>query len=117
MDKVFRGQRFEKPIWIFTASYKGDYRLLPKKEEASYCKLADRKERIIAPYMELPPLLKEFVMKETGRSDVKMKVTHKEKIYGNSRLAKEGETPNVQVSIGIGEPHPTAASLYEGLNM
>jgi len=88
-----------------------------KKEETSYCKIADREERIISPYMELPPLLKEFVMKETGRSDVKMKVVHKKKIYGNSRLASEGETPNVEVAMGVGKPHPTATSLYEGLNM
>lgn len=117
MDKVFRGQKFEKPIWIRIASYKADYRLLSKKEEASYCKITPRDEKLIAPYMDLPPLLKEFVMKETGRSDVRMKVHHKWKLYSNARLAKEGETPNVEVAMGLGQPHPSVKTLYEGLSI
>ena len=108
---------FPKPVWIMAASYKGDYKLLSKKEEADYCTLSTRKEKIIAPFMELPPLLKEFVMKETGRSDVQMKVRHVPKTYSISRLANEGETPNVVVAMGVGKPHPTAVSLYEGLNI
>jgi len=117
MDKVFRGEQFDKPVWVSIASYKADFRLLSKKEEASYCKIAKREEKIIAPYMEFPPLLKEFVMNETGRSDVMMKVKHKPKIYSTARLAQEGETPNVVVVMGIGKPHPKASILYEGLNI
>lgn len=117
VDKVFRGTKFEKPVWVGIVSYKADFRLLSKKEEDSYCKTATREEKIIAPFMEFPPLLKEFVMKETGRSDVRLKVKHKPKIYSNARLAEEGETPNTEVVMGVGKPHPTASKLYEGLNI
>lgn len=117
VDKVFRGKHFEKQLWIERAAYKADYKLLSKKEEDSYCTIANREEATISPYMELPPLLKEFVMKETGQSDIKMKVQHKTKQYSNARLAKEGEKATVEAVMGIGKPHPTAKSLYEGLNI
>lgn len=65
--------------------------------------------------MEFPPLLKEFVMKETGKSDVKMKVKIDESMYKIVRTAREGETPNVELVMGVGKPHPSAKSLYEGL--
>lgn len=117
MEKVFRGKKFDKPIWIEGQTYKGDFRLLSKKEEVSYCTTANREEKILAPYMELPPLLKEFVMKETGISDTKMKVQHKSNRFTNARLAKEGEKPTLEIEMGIGKPHPTGASLYEGLKI
>lgn len=117
MEKVFRGKKYENPVSIEMSSHKPDFKLLSKKEEAEYCKLCDREERIIAPYMDLPPLLREFVEKETGRKDIKMKVHHKESMFNNSRLAKEGEKPNVEISIGLGKPHPKGVWLYEGINI
>lgn len=92
--------------------------LLSKKDEAEYCKIVDtREERIIAPLMELPPLLKEFVQKETGRQDVKMKVNFKTNPYKTARLASEGEKPNIEIPIGVGKPDPTGAVLYKGINI
>lgn len=117
MQKVFRGHIFEKPIWVSVASYKTDYRLLSKKEEAEYCKTKPIPIKLIAPHMDLPPLLKEFVMKETGNGNPKMKVHMKEKIFTFSRLAKEGETPDIELEMGLGKPHPKGVSLYEGLNV
>lgn len=117
VERVFRGKKFDKPFVLEAATYKADYRLLSKKEEADYCKSSVREEKIIAPYMELPPLLREFVEKETGRKDVKMKVHHKGSIMTPARLAKEGEKPNIVISIGLGKPHPTGLSLYDGINI
>lgn len=117
METVFRGKVLDKPIWTQKVTYKGDYRLLSKKEEASYCTTVEREEKLIAPFMEFPPLLKEFVMKETGLSDVKLKVHHKQQRNSIIRLAKDGEKANVEIAMGVGKPHPTATSLYEGLNI
>ena len=103
-----------------SVTYKKDYILLSKQEEAEYCQTSSREIKLFDQFMDLPPLLKEFVMKETGRSDVKMRVQYKDKTwagYTHSRLAKEGEKPNMKIPLGIGKPHPTAASLYEGVKI
>lgn len=115
VEKVFRGRKFDQPARLDAQTYKRDFRLLPKKEEVDYCKLSDRVEKIIPREMDLPPLLKEFVMKETGNPDPKMKVFYKPAPHRYSRLANEGETPNVELVMGVGKPHPTAKSLYEGI--
>lgn len=117
VENVFRGTKLKYPVTVRKVAYKSDWRLLSKKEEAEYCKEAPRPERIIPRHMEFPPLLKEFVKKETGNDDVKLKVKHKPKSHSVARLAKKGETPNVEIGMGIGKPHPTASSLYEGLNI
>ena len=119
VEKVFRGKKYETPINIRASSYKADFRVLSKAEEAEYCKEQPREERIISPVMDLPPLLKEFVMKETGRDDIKMKVHHKQSkaSLSTARLAEKGEKPNVFIAMGIGKPHPKSKSLYEGLEL
>lgn len=94
-----------------------DFKLLSRKEETEYCKLINREEKIIAQFMDLPPLLREFVEKETSRKDIKIKVHHKDAVFKSARLAKEGEKPNVEVVMGIGKPHPKAVGLYEGLQI
>jgi small subunit ribosomal protein S34 len=114
-ERVFRGKQFEKPVWIERVSYKPDYRLLSKKEEAEYCKLVPQQEKILPTHMELPPLLKEFLIKETGREDHKMRIKHKPSMYKTSRLAKDGEKPNVEVTLGLGKPW--SPKLFEGVQL
>lgn len=114
---MFRGKRFDKAIRIESTSYKADYQLLSKKDEPEYCILSPREEKILSPHMDLPPLLREFVIKETGRSDVKMKVKNNRSFMNQSRLPKDGEKPDYELVMGLGKPHPTAAILYEGLNV
>lgn len=67
--------------------------------------------------MDLPPLLRELVSKETKEENPMMKVKLNESLFSNSRLAKEGEVPDIKIKIGLGTPHPNAKSLYEGLNI
>ncbi|KAG5676760.1 hypothetical protein PVAND_006569 [Polypedilum vanderplanki] len=117
-EKVFRGKKYANPVVIESASYKTDYRLLSKKEENDYCQiLCDQKDnvKIIEPEMEFPPLLKEFLIKETGNKDIKMKVHLKKGHNKNHRLALEGEKADIKIPIDIGKP--ISPSLYEGLNM
>ncbi|CAO1334244.1 unnamed protein product [Diamesa hyperborea] len=114
VEKVFRGRKYPKPVEIYSASYKTDYRLLSKSEESDYCKIVDCKEKIIPQTMDFPPLLKHFLMQETGKTEaeLKLKVVHKEGRDKISRLAKDGETPNINLSINVGKP--SSANLYEG---
>lgn len=102
MEKVFRGRHYPKPVEIFSASYKADYQLIPKHEEAALCKVsATRAEKILPTEIELPPLLRAFVEEERGVQNPKIPVTlkhTKEKFY---RLAKEGEQPTIEVGMGL----------------
>lgn len=113
VEKVFRGRKYPNPTEIYSASYKNDYRLLSKKEELEYCKETTREERILGNTMDFPPLLREFLVQE-GKEDLKLKVVHKPGRDRISRLAKDNETPNVQVRIDLGKPR--SANLYEDLD-
>lgn len=120
VEKVFRGKLFIEPVLIDRASYKTDYRLLSKQEEKDYCQIlrkeGDEKSQIlIAPEMELPPLLKELIARETGKTDVKMMVKMGLSKNKNHRIAKPGETPTLEIPINIGKPK--SPSLYEGLEL
>lgn len=102
VEKTFRGRHYPKPVEIFSASYKADYQLIPKHEEAALCTVTPtRVEKILPNEIELPPLLRTFVEKETGvlNPKVPLKLKHtREKFY---RLAKEGEQPTVEVGMGL----------------
>lgn len=117
METFFRGRKPTGLTCISSVTYKPDFQLLSKKEEAEFCKEVQVEEKLIGRTMELPPLLKEFIVKETGQKEPKMRVILKDAKNKSYRLAKEGETPNVQPVIGVGIPHPTGVSLYEGLNL
>jgi small subunit ribosomal protein S34 len=117
VEKVFRGKKFDKPIQIELSSHKPDFKLLSKKEEASYCTPTTRQETILPYDMELPPLLREFVEKETGKKDARIKIHHKNSTFNNTRFAKKGEEANVEITMGLGKPHPIAMGLYQGVDL
>lgn len=59
-ERVFRGRRYPRLVQSVSATYKPDFRLIPKDEEAEwYKRLAECKpnERIYDRYVPLPPLL------------------------------------------------------------
>lgn len=102
VEKTFRGRHYPNPVEIFSASYKPDYQLIPKHMEAEFCKVTPtRVEKVLPTEIELPPLLRVFVEKETGEKNpkipLKLKQT-KEKFY---RLAKDGEKPTMDVGMGL----------------
>lgn len=102
VEKVFRGRQYPKPVEIFSASYKADYQLISKHEEKEFCKVTPtRTEKILPSTIEMPPLLREFVERETSvqNPSIPMKLKNtKEKFY---RLAKEGERPTIDVGMGL----------------
>jgi small subunit ribosomal protein S34 len=118
VQKVFRGRLFKNPVLIESASYKCDYKLLSKKEEKDYCQILTENSqdvKLIAPEMEVPPLLKELISRETGKNDVKMKLSLKYSYNKQYRIAQEDEKPTVQFPINIGKP--LSPSLYKGLEL
>ncbi|KAG8233799.1 hypothetical protein J437_LFUL008019 [Ladona fulva] len=66
VEKVFRGRKYPNPIKIFLASYKKDYRLIPKDEEEVYAKgtkpaeSSSYEDRILPPTLPMPPLIVEL---------------------------------------------------------
>lgn len=113
VEKTFRGRTFEKPVVIESVSYKADYRLLHKHEEDSYCRVnVQQEEKIIPLEIDMPPLLREFVQKETGKINPKIAFNLKPGHNNNYRLAREGEKANVELTMGIGKP--ASPSLYAG---
>lgn len=119
VQKVFRGRLYPGTKLIESASYKCDYKLLSKKEEKDYCQILTEHTRdaeLIAPQMDLPPLLKELILRETGKSDVKMNVYINEDSDNKKyRIAKENEKTTIEIPINIGKPK--SPSLYQGIEL
>jgi small subunit ribosomal protein S34 len=114
VEKTFRGRKYPKLVEINSVSYKTDYRLLSKNEEQLYCKVSSGPtEKILAPTIELPPLLRVFVEKETLQTNPTAKVVIKMGRDNVYRLPKDGERPNVHLEMGLGKPQAT--KFYEGL--
>jgi len=70
---------------------------------------------ILPKTIDFPPLLKEFIIKETGNINPKLNI--KINFLDNKpyRFAKDNEQANVSLSMGLGKP--ISPSLYEGLNI
>lgn len=106
VEKTFRGRQYPKPVEIFSTSYKADYELVPKHEEAAFCKITTvpRMEKVLPREIEMPPLLRAFVAKETGIQNpmIPLKLKHtREKFY---HLAKDGEQPTIEVGMALTKP-------------
>lgn len=121
-EKVFRGKRYPDLI-IKSASYKADYRLIPKDEEAEYCKLIDvkKEEKIFPATMSFPPLMRELILREAKangeelKEEPQLEIKYKMGVNNHIRVAKKGETPNVEFSTALGTP--AAPSLYKGIQL
>ncbi|XP_027231581.1 uncharacterized protein mRpS34 [Penaeus vannamei] len=114
-EQIFRGKNMGI-VNLSKTSYKTDFRLIHKHEEAKYLQKAEESipcdVKIFPQTMEMPPLLKMFAERE-GHSATTLKVNMNASKYNNSRIAKDGETPNVNLSIGLGSP--ASPELYEGV--
>ncbi|CAD7083554.1 unnamed protein product [Hermetia illucens] len=116
VEKTFRGRTLPRPTEICSTSYKADYKLIPKSEEEQYCKITSAmQERILPSTIDFPPLLKEFIVEETGNQNPVLNIHFKERLNKYCRIAKEGETPNVKVTMGLGTP--ASPKLYENVKL
>ncbi|XP_046467164.1 uncharacterized protein mRpS34 [Neodiprion pinetum] len=120
VERTFRGVKFDRPVLIRAASYKSDYQLIPKDQEAAYCKIEKpRTMSILARTCDYPPLYKEMLirkMKAKGTpitEELKLEIQHTTSTNKFARVAEEGETPTVNMTIDIG---PTCSPrLYENV--
>uniref|UniRef100_A0A1I8PC70 Uncharacterized protein n=1 Tax=Stomoxys calcitrans TaxID=35570 RepID=A0A1I8PC70_STOCA len=116
VQKTWRGVTLPKPVEIYSTSYKADYELVEKEDEHKYLQNNSKiVEKLLSTHVEFPPLLREFVCEETGQKDPKMKVHFKATDNKFVRLAKEGEKPDIQITMGLGQPAPVSQKLYEGV--
>nr|CAH7718529.1 unnamed protein product [Callosobruchus chinensis] len=112
VEKTFRGKTFPKPVLLESSTYKTDYILIPKDEEEKYCKkpVSSVAEHILPRTMEFPPLLKELLIREAEARGQKIEEPKLEVAYNRRsiktsyRVAKEGETPTVEIAVGLGKP-------------
>lgn len=108
VERTFRGETDPKPKQIDSVSYKPDYMLIPKDEEHRYLNHVKRSVKILPRTIEMPPLLKEILIRQ-AKKDNTTPVLHMPVKYNltgmkNYVVAKEGETPTVEVSMGLGTP-------------
>ncbi|KAG5890877.1 hypothetical protein JTB14_002820 [Gonioctena quinquepunctata] len=121
VEKTFRGITEPKPMCTESASYKTDYKLILKDDEAEYCKEAAGKSvKVLPRYFDFPPLLKELLMREAEAKGQKYAEEPKLEILYNRqsriksyRIANEGEEPDIKMVSGLG--NPVAPRLYEGI--
>lgn len=121
VEKVFRGKRCPD-TYVWGASCKTDYRLVPKDEEAEYCKIAEKKpEKIFPRTTVFPPLMRELILREAKangeelKEEPKLVLQYRIGVNNNIRVAKEGETPNMEIGVGLGTP--ASPSLYERIKL
>lgn len=120
-ERTFRGETFPEPVIIESASYKTDYILIPKDEEAQFCKQkVVREERILPRTIEFPPVMKDCLIKEMVKKGepvekLELPLVFKKSILSRYRVANEGEKPNIEITLGLGET--VSPSLYEGIRL
>lgn len=117
VEKTFRGRTLPNLVEICSTSYKADYLLVPKDQEQIVCSATDnaQPERILPQFMDMPPLLREFVERETGQRNPQMPVKIKVNREKLARIALDGEKPTVTLTIGLGTP--VSPRLYKGLKL
>lgn len=117
VEKVFRGVQLPEPVPVLRASYKADYRLIPKHLEKNFVATTTIEQkinqRVLQKYTEFPPLMKHFLVKETGNEDIKLELKYFDGLHSLYRVANDGETPNVTFEGGLGTP--VSPNLYKNV--
>lgn len=104
VEKVFRGRKSPKPVEILSTSYKADYRLIPKEQEKEYCTVdAVHTGNVLPNELDFPPLLREFIIKETGNPNPQLSLKIRKGRENIAKLADANEKPNVEVFLGVGK--------------
>lgn len=114
---MFRGVRSPQPVPILRTSYKADYILIPKDKENEYTGGVDFSvkvnEKILPRDIDFPPLLRQFLVKETGNQNLRLKLNYVQGPENLYRVAEEGEKPTVEFAPGLGVP--TSPNLFKNI--
>lgn len=80
VEKTFRGRKLPNLTVIYRTSYKTDYQLIPKNEEAKLLaaiKKEGEKPAVILPNrIEMPPLMKKFIIKDHENKGLEVSITY-----------------------------------------
>ncbi|XP_041986233.1 28S ribosomal protein S34, mitochondrial [Aricia agestis] len=125
VEKTFRGYTHDKLTEIYRTSYKPDYKLIPKHEEEKLINSITNKHHfsdvILPNKIEMPPLMKEFIVKDHERKGLKTLTDFEMPLRYNyspnrvMRIAKGDEKPTVKFTMGLGKP--VSLSLYAGVQL
>ncbi|XP_034831338.1 uncharacterized protein mRpS34 [Maniola hyperantus] len=123
VEKTFRGRTLPKLTEIYRTSYKPDYKLISKDEEAQLLQSTDHKrtEVILPNTVEMPPLMRKFIVKDHEKKglevmkDFVLPISYHHSPNRVQRIAKGDEKPTVQFTMGLGKP--ASPSLYEGVSL
>lgn len=126
VERVFRGQKFPKPVQLDSVTYKADYMLIPKDQEHLFLDNMKVPETKILPRTtDFPPLFSQMMMHQmktkgiTTTTELKLNLRYNFRGANikNYRMAEEGETPTVKLNFRLDEssvlfpkPEETAAS-------
>ncbi|KAG4079888.1 hypothetical protein HA402_015019 [Bradysia odoriphaga] len=114
VEKTFRGRTLPNLVEMYSTSYKTDYQLIPKSEVANVCRPVKAPEiKILPQHIEFPPLFREFITRETGQQNPQLKLKVNKSPNKLVRVAEDGETPNMEVTMSLGKP--ASPNLYKHL--
>lgn len=119
VEQTFRGETHPEPVQLDETTYKPDYVLIHKDQEEKYRKITVKPEKKVVPRItDLPPLLKELLLREAREQrkdapDLNLKLQYNLSGFKNYKVAEEGNTPTIDVSIGLGKPR--SPTLYENI--
>lgn len=78
VEKTFRGRKLPNLTEIYRTSYKPDYKLVPKNEEAkllaSVTKEHNFPDVILPRTIEMPPLMKQFIVKDHEKKGLEVMI-------------------------------------------
>lgn len=122
VEQVFRGVRHPHPLNMLNVSFKTDFRLIPKHEEAKFTsypvkELADAKTTTLPQTMDFPPLLERYIAKETGNQHPQLKVLLNRTKHNLNRYAEIGEEPTVKFPKNMGLGQPRSPNLYKNCGL
>lgn len=123
VEKTFRGKKAPKLVEMCSVTYKTDFKLIPKDEEASYCQRKGVEiksvERILPNAIPFPPLLRELIINdlllkgEVIKEEPKLYLKYRNGRENHAKVADDKNTPNVEVISGLGTP--VSPNLYKGI--
>lgn len=119
VETTFRGKKDARVKQMDSSTYKTDYQLVPKDEEYKYLNWVERDEVILPRTMELPPLLREIMVRNMKAKGEKVDKPPEMEVFYNKtgikvyRVAEEGETPTTVPTISLGQP--ASPGLYANL--
>ncbi|XP_068618795.1 uncharacterized protein mRpS34 [Battus philenor] len=123
VEKTFRGRKLDNLTEIYQTSYKPDYKLIPKHEEAQLVDSIKSQhyfpDVILPRTIEMPPLMKKFIVKDHENKGMEvleeyvMPLSYNKSPNRVYKIAEGNEKPTIKFTMGLGKP--ASPSLYEGV--